>query len=49
MGLGPIPWTAVNEYCNTYGIHGEQREDMFYHVEHLDDVYRDYVEKQTKA
>jgi hypothetical protein len=48
MGLGPIPWTAMNDYCRSYGIRGEQREDFFHHVSALDDKYREYVNKEAE-
>ena len=25
MGVGPIPWTAVDAYCERHGIRGELR------------------------
>lgn len=47
MSLGPIPWTAIDQYCVRYDIDGMQREDMFFHVEALDDTYRNEVEKKA--
>lgn len=49
MSLGPIPWMAINDYCLTYEITGEQREDMFYHVAAMDNVYRSHVESKSKT
>lgn len=49
MSLGPIPWDAINGYCLTYDITGEQREDMFYFVNVMDSVYRAHVDKGTKT
>ena len=49
MTLGPIPWTAINDYCYHADITGEQRDDMFHHVMALDDEYRAFVEKQSEA
>lgn len=48
FGIGPISWQAINDYCLTYEIEDEQREDMFYHVVHMDAVYREHVEKKQK-
>lgn len=48
MSLGPIPWTAMDQYCVRYGINGEQRDDLFHHVEKLDEAYREYVEKKAE-
>ena len=46
FGLGPIPWLAVNDYCLTYEIEDDQREDMFYHVRQLDDAYLKFQDKK---
>lgn len=48
MALGPIPWTAILAYCDEYNLHGEQREDMFFHIGELDAVFRAESEKQSK-
>lgn len=51
-GEGPIPWTAIDRYCEVYRIAGEQREDLFYHVQSLDRAYlewsRERMKKQTE-
>lgn len=48
MGIGPIPWTAVMEYCDRYQIEDDQRDDMVYHINQMDDAYRKHVERQVK-
>ncbi len=48
MSAGPIPWHAIHLYCEANGITGEQREDVFYHVEHLDKSYLDWLAKKQK-
>ncbi len=40
FGLCPIPWIAIHDYCERLGIVGEQREDMLFHIQTLDDAYR---------
>lgn len=45
---GPIPWHAIHLYCEANGIVGEQREDVFYHVERLDKSYLDWLAKKHK-
>lgn len=45
---GPIPWLAIHHYCEANEIEGEQREDMFYHVAHLDKAYLDWSAKKIK-
>lgn len=47
---GPISWSDIQRYCEVYGITGEQREDVFYHVQTLDKVYLDHaVDKFKKS
>lgn len=49
MGIGPIPWQAINDYCMTYEIEDEQREDMFHYIAVLDTNYRAHVEAKSKT
>jgi hypothetical protein len=49
MGEGPIPWSAIRDYCVTFEIEGEQREDMFYHVRALDVAYLERQAEKHKA
>lgn len=42
MAEGPIPWTAVQSYCNEMELWGELREDMFFHIRALDTEYLKY-------
>lgn len=44
---GPIPWLAIDHYCQANEIEGEQREDVFYHVAHLDKAYLDWSSKKN--
>lgn len=46
---GPISWLAIHYYCEANEIEGEQREDVFYHVSHLDKTYLDWSRKQHKT
>jgi len=46
---GPIGWLQINDYCITYGIIGEQRDDLIYHVQHLDETYLGFKTKKLKA
>lgn len=46
---GPIPWLAVDDYIGRKGIIGEQAEDVFYHVQQLDNAYRDFKNKKAEA
>jgi hypothetical protein len=49
FGEGPIPWTAVNDYCLRKEITGEQAADMFSHVQTLDSVYLNFRSKKMEA
>lgn len=44
--VGPIPWTAVNEYAIRNGYEGEEFDDLLYHLRSLDEAYLDYVVKE---
>ena len=52
--VGPIPWTAMNEYARTYEFDEEQREALFYYIRHMDLVVisksrpKQAAEKQAK-
>lgn len=35
-------------YCEAHDIVGEQREDVFYHVQNLDKAYLDWSAKKQK-
>lgn len=49
MGEGPIPWTAMNTYCEVFNIHGESKLDFFFLVRSLDNSYLKYQsDKQDK-
>jgi hypothetical protein len=37
--IGAIPYEAISLFCRDEGLEGDDRVDMFYHVEHLDAVY----------
>lgn len=48
FSIGPIPWTATDQYCTRFKIRGDQRDDFFYYVELMDEAYRAYVDKKSK-
>lgn len=39
MSEGPIPWTAIEQYCQLKDITGHQKEDLFTHIEEMDAAY----------
>jgi len=48
MSMGPIPWTAMSEYADRNEFVGEQREDLFRHMNALDSWFLDYHMKKAK-
>lgn len=49
MGEGPIPWTAVEMYCESNGIYASQRADFHYHISEMDEAYLEYRAGKIKA
>lgn len=50
MSEGPIPWTAIEQYCQLNSIEGQQKEDLFHHVREMDDAYLTfYANKATNG
>lgn len=45
---GPISWLVIAEYADRNEIEGEQREDLFYHIQHLDAAYLEFKGKKLK-
>lgn len=45
----PIPWTAIADYADAYGITGEQRDDLFYFVRAMDSALRKYWDAKNEA
>lgn len=48
MGVGPIWWGTVQDYCERKGLDEEQSEAMQYHVKAMDSVYIKYSQKKNK-
>ena len=46
--LGPIAYKAISDYCQAEGIEGDMREDMLYHIEHLDAAYMSWQTNKAK-
>lgn len=49
MGIGPIPWLAVEAYCDRLGLDDEAREDMHALVRAMDDAFLFWCAKRTKG
>lgn len=48
FGEGRIPWTAVEQYADSLGLQGDQREDLHHHMTEMDMVYLEWSAKKTK-
>lgn len=48
MTEGPISWLSIKQWADEHQVEGEQREDLFYHVQSLDAVYLDFKAKKLK-
>jgi len=46
MSLGPIPWTAITDYCKFNKIREEQTCDMHYLIRKMDEAYLDHCGKK---
>jgi hypothetical protein len=47
---GPIPWTAMNDFCVANGVSKDDQEEFEYLIEKMDDAYIKYViKKQEKS
>jgi hypothetical protein len=41
MGLGPIPWSAIQQYGHTHWFDREQMEDLHFYIRRMDIAYMD--------
>lgn len=48
MGVGPIPWIAIEQYCQLKGLDEEQTEAMHHHIVTMDTVYMKHQAKKNK-
>lgn len=48
MGLGPVPWTAVQEYARVLELEPDQAEALRYHIERMDNAFLDWQSKKTE-
>lgn len=37
--LGPIPWTAINDYAKRHEIYGNEFDELVYFISMLDSYY----------
>lgn len=44
--LGPIPWTAINQYAKAYDYTDEQEDDLQFYVSRMDNAYLEHLRKK---
>lgn len=49
FGNGPIPWRAMQQYCEVQGIEGEQKDDFFFLVKQMDAEYLKHHAEKNKT
>jgi hypothetical protein len=47
MALGPIPWTAMQQWCTLYGVSGEQQADLEFLVGQLDAAFLKWSNRKS--
>lgn len=46
MGVGPIPWTVIQEFADREGLDGEERACLLYLIRSMDNAYLDWNKKE---
>lgn len=46
--VGPVSWLTIQRYAEVYEVTGEQREDLFFHVQKLDQAYLEWSQAKFK-
>lgn len=49
MELGPISWSAIQQYADYYELEPEAREDLHYHIRVLDNQFLMYHRKRSRG
>ena len=49
MGDGPIPWTAIEQYCDALVVEGDQRRRLHLNVRAMDNTFLEHHRKQADA
>lgn len=47
MSIGRIPWVQIFDYCDRIEVIGEQKDDVIYHVQAMDEWYVAWVRKKN--
>lgn len=48
VGFGPIPWSAVKDYAQTFELDSEQFQDLYYYIRRMDDAYLKFCSPKGK-
>lgn len=48
MGIGPLWWGTIQDYCDRKGLDEEQTEAMHFHLKMMDIVYLKHMQKKSK-
>lgn len=46
MAVGPIPWTAINQYCRFKEFDKDQEEIAHYLIGRMDSFYLEFLSKK---
>ena len=49
MGLGPIPWHVIQNYCKHNDFSPAETEDMHVVIRAVDNAYLEFENKRTRA
>ena len=47
MSMGRIPWLTINDYCGQIGVVGDQKVDLIYCVQGLDNWYVEWQREKN--
>ncbi|MAD98781.1 MAG: hypothetical protein Unbinned200contig1000_19 [Prokaryotic dsDNA virus sp.] len=48
FGVGPIPWLAIQKYCEVLELDDDQTAAMHHHVAEMDKAYIKHLQKKNK-
>ncbi len=49
MGVGPLWWATIQNYCEKKGFDEELTDDMHYHLQAMDAAYLEHMSKKTSS
>ena len=47
FGIGPIPWDAIQGYCDHHRLDADQTEAMHFHIQSMDAAFLEYHRRKT--